>query len=110
MRHPNQVTTIFASHCKVVGSIDEIRELQPGVTIQTPGLIYRISKSCIVMNCPCCGDESAMDVYESDQPKSPSPSWLIENFSEAVTLSPSINCVGCCGWHGYLKHGEFKLA
>lgn len=25
-----------------------------------------------------------------------------------LTLSPSIHCTGCCGWHGYLRNGIFE--
>lgn len=27
-----------------------------------------------------------------------------------LTLSPSINCVGGCGWHGFIKNGEIRDA
>lgn len=40
------------------------------------------------------------------------PSWdIISGVPEdptTLTLSPSINCIGCCGWHGYLKNGIFE--
>ena len=41
-----------------------------------------------------------------------SPSWQIvsgslENVS-ALTLAPSINCIGCCKWHGHLQNGVFN--
>ena len=40
------------------------------------------------------------------------PSWEIVagSLDDATTLSlsPSIHCQGCCGWHGYLTNGEFK--
>ena len=25
-----------------------------------------------------------------------------------ITINPSINAVECCGWHGWLKDGEFS--
>lgn len=41
-----------------------------------------------------------------------SPSWKIEKGTRedpaTLTLSPSIHCAGCCGWHGYLTDGVFK--
>jgi hypothetical protein len=46
----------------------------------------------------------------AEKPKT-GPSWAITgNVSEieTVTLSPSINCIGCCGWHGYLTRGVFN--
>lgn len=40
------------------------------------------------------------------------PTWEIVSGSlddpETLTLSPSIHCVGCCGWHGYLRNGVFE--
>ena len=40
------------------------------------------------------------------------PRWQITKGELAdpttLTLSPSIHCVGCCGWHGYLTDGVFR--
>lgn len=77
------------------------------------GAIYFPQKSVtvgvrsIILNCPGCGDPSAMTVY-SGCPKPPSPSWEISGEGENLTLNPSINCVGCCKWHGWLTNGEYK--
>lgn len=64
----------------------------------------------ILQACPGCGSISGMLV---GHPKpGTSPSWNIMGGSlqdvTTLTLSPSINCVGCCGWHGYLKNGVFE--
>ena len=52
--------------------------------------------------CPGCGRIGAINV---SSPKTPQ-SWLIEQL-EPLTLSPSIHCIGCCGWHGFLTNGTF---
>ena len=33
-------------------------------------------------------------------------SWEWDGNREAPTISPSVNCGGC-GWHGWIKAGEF---
>jgi hypothetical protein len=63
----------------------------------------------IMLKCPGCGSESGMHVRSPgiEHPKS-GQSWEISGLPDAITLSPSINCVGCCGWHGYLTNGEYS--
>lgn len=65
----------------------------------------------LVFTCPGCGRFGQIMVGISVKPIS-GPSWLLQtgNRLDASTwsLMPSIHCVGCCGWHGYLKDGEFK--
>lgn len=78
-----------------------------------PGAIYHPQPSqtgvrSIILNCPGCGEGSAMTVYPVGTPKPPSPSWEISGEGENLTLKPSINCVGCCKWHGWLTNGEYK--
>lgn len=34
------------------------------------------------------------------------PQWDWDGNREAPTFSPSINCGGHCGWHGYLRAGR----
>lgn len=36
------------------------------------------------------------------------PTWKWDGNFEAPTLTPSINCVSGCGWHGYLTAGVWK--
>lgn len=60
--------------------------------------------------CPGCGDVGGIIV---GHPKpEPPPSWDAVKGSledpSTLTLSPSILCKGCCGWHGHLVDGEFK--
>jgi hypothetical protein len=78
----------------------------------TPGEAcrYPAMPDHLVHACPGCG---RMGAIKADHPKpSPSPSWDIVAGSlddvTTLTLSPSIHCKGCCGWHGYLKNGVFE--
>jgi hypothetical protein len=63
----------------------------------------------IMMKCPGCGHESAMHVRV---PGTPHPtiaeSWEVSGLPDEITLHPSINAVGCCGWHGWLKNGVYS--
>lgn len=36
------------------------------------------------------------------------PTWRWDGNFEQPTLTPSINCVSGCGWHGHLTAGVFK--
>jgi hypothetical protein len=64
----------------------------------------------LYFGCPGCAMPGSIRV---GHPKpSGSPSWDVGGGSLAdpttLTLSPSINCVVCCGWHGYLRNGVFE--
>lgn len=52
--------------------------------------------------CPGCGELGG---------PSPGATWRVVagGFDDVstLTLEPSIHCRGCCGWHGYLRAGEF---
>lgn len=79
----------------------------PGMCYIDSGATY---KDHLLFACPGCG---RMGAIRATHPKDVNgPSWDITAGSllepEALTLSPSINCVGCCGWHGYLKNGVFE--
>jgi Family of unknown function (DUF6527) len=43
-------------------------------------------------------------------PEKPSygPSWKFDGNFQEPTLLPSINCTGCCGWHGWLQQGQWN--
>lgn len=64
-----------------------------------PGAFYFANDSSLINNCPGCGRRSALTIGGDNHPQ-----WTIV-YREPLTLSPSVNCVGCCGWHGYLKNG-----
>lgn len=68
---------------------------------------YGTGERYLVLACPGCGKVAGMAV--GDPKPSASPSWLITGPPAAPTLHPSVNCVGCCGWHGWLKNGVFAL-
>lgn len=56
--------------------------------------------------CPGCGRFGSI-MYSN--PKT-NRSWQIDSGTVQdlnLTLSPSIHCIGCCGWHGFLKNGIF---
>jgi hypothetical protein len=36
----------------------------------------------------------------------PGATWKNQGTSDKPTLDPSFNCVGGCGWHGYLVDGQ----
>ena len=60
-----------------------------------------------LLACPGCGSVSGISVGADKK----SPRWLVAGGSvddvSTLTLEPSLNCVGCCGWHGHLRGGTF---
>lgn len=91
----------------IADSWDSLDSAGPGA-IYFPQPSVKTGVRSIILNCPGCGDRSAMAVY-SGVPKPPSPSWEISGEGDKITLKPSINCVGCCKWHGWLTNGEYHL-
>ncbi len=71
-----------------------------------PGSIELSAPDFLLLACPGCGHVSGMRVGSVKPAQS--PSWEMHGGSPLLTLSPSINCTGCCGWHGYLKAGVFE--
>lgn len=61
----------------------------------------------IMLKCPGCGQSSGMHcrVPGTAHPEG-IQSWELSGLQP--TMNPSINCVGCCGWHGWLKDGIFS--
>lgn len=64
----------------------------------------------LCFTCPGCGDFGSI---RCTHPKDVGgKSWDITGGSlsdpTTLTLSPSIHCKGCCGWHGHLKAGVFE--
>lgn len=79
-----------------------------------PGAVYidrdETYKDHLLFACPGCG---RMGSIRATHPKDANgPSWDITAGKladpETLTLHPSINCVGCCGWHGWLRGGVFQ--
>lgn len=92
---------------KIADSFDSLASAGPGAIFHPQA--SRTGERTIILNCPGCGDRSAMTVYSPGTPKPPSPSWEISGEGENLTLKPSINCVGCCKWHGWLTNGVYHL-
>lgn len=74
-----------------------------------PGACQHVYKNRLMFTCPGCGQWGGVQAFPP--PKKPD-GWEIVSGSlddaSTLTLSPSIHCVGCCGWHGYLKNGTFE--
>lgn len=80
-------------------------------TIQEPGLgVWDAETDCLFFACPGCGKVGAVRVGMKEKPAR-SPSWqLMEGDPvnpSSWSLMPSIHCIGCCGWHGWLTKGVF---
>ena len=75
---------------------------------EEPGVCQRTSPDRLMFCCPGCGLWGGV---RATHPKE-SSSWDIIAGSlddvTTLTLAPSINCIGCCGWHGHLKNGVFE--
>ena len=79
-----------------------------------PGAVFidrdQTYRDHLLFACPGCG---RMGSIRATRPKDDGnrPSWGIAagelTEPESLTLTPSIHCVGCCGWHGYLTAGVF---
>lgn len=78
--------------------------------------LWRYAQKCdeghsgghIMLKCPGCGREGGMHARNSGVPHpTDRQSWEISGLPDAITLKPSINCVGCCGWHGWLTNGQY---
>lgn len=74
------------------------------------GACYKMDGDNFAFSCPGCGRFSGI---RAGNPKpADSPSWHIDagilEDPTTLTLSPSINCIGCCGWHGYMRNGVFE--
>ena len=58
--------------------------------------------------CPCgCGREGWLPF--EDRPGA-APSWSWDGDVAAPTLTPSVQQVGGCLWHGWLRNGEWVTA
>lgn len=85
--------------------VPEYRDgLEPGSCVWHP------ERNRLSFACPGCG---LFGGILCGKPKpAERPSWDIVKGDPAdpstLTLSPSIHCVGCCGWHGYLQNGVFN--
>ncbi|MBP0022199.1 MAG: hypothetical protein J7647_32165 [Cyanobacteria bacterium SBLK] len=53
--------------------------------------------------CPGCGEKSYLNTSDPQLP----PYWARSGDLQNLTLSPSIYHKHGCGWHGWLRNGEF---
>jgi hypothetical protein len=57
------------------------------------------------IRCPCgCGDEGWIPVTIGER------GWQWDGNREAPTLSPSLQQLGPCKWHGFLRAGQWEQA
>jgi len=79
-----------------------------GGTDRPPGTCQRVSADRLMFTCPGCGQWGG--VRATPPPKQAS-AWEILGGTlddpAGLTLQPSVHCVSCCGWHGYLRNGRF---
>ena len=79
----------------------------------SPGSVFidneKVYKDHLLFACPGCGLMGSIPI--SPPPKQ-DHSWMVVSGDplkpETLTLAPSIDCVGCCKWHGHLVDGLFK--
>lgn len=70
-----------------------------------PGL-YELHEGVMMLACPGCG--SVMPMCVGNPKPIVTPSWqLYGDVTRSPSLAPAVNCVGCCGWHGFLRGGVF---
>lgn len=89
-------------------------ELAPGqFCYAAPGKARQLDQGDhLLFACPGCGQTGAIRASHPKADNGNGATWDITGGSLAdvttLTLSPSIHCVGCCGWHGHLVGGEFR--
>ena len=83
----------------------------PGMDMdaQPPGTCQRVHNNRMMFTCPGCGQWGGVQAFHGD--KKPE-GWQIVSGTlddaSTLSLSPSIHCISCCGWHGYLREGVFR--
>lgn len=93
---------------------DDDPDIQPGeFCYTTPGKGRRfVPHDMLLFACPGCGRSGAIRAAHPKPDNRNGATWDITAGSlddpTTLSLAPSINCVGCCGWHGYLTGGVFK--
>jgi hypothetical protein len=62
----------------------------------------------MMFRCPRSGKYCGSILVGFPQKPSISPSWKWDGNFNCPTLTPSINCVDGCKWHGHLRAGVFE--
>lgn len=70
---------------------------------------FEMREGYMLLACPGCGRVSGMTVGDPKPDNGNGATWRLTGPPESPTLSPSVNCTGCCGWHGWLKSGVFAV-
>lgn len=66
-------------------------------------------KRTIVFGCPCgCGDTTAVPVMKGPNVKGRHWGW--DGKEDAPTLTPSLQRMDGCKWHGWLRGGKWVTA
>lgn len=61
--------------------------------------------AALIFICPCgCGSVHAIPVSKGEKTEK---NWFWDGHAEQPTLSPSIQCLTPCRWHGHLVAGIF---
>ena len=78
-----------------------------GVTIEATGLpAPLIENAGLGFVCPCgCGTPGCVMIAPNGEK---SHNWTWDGNTEKPTLTPSIQRVGGCKWHGYLRNGVWE--
>lgn len=62
----------------------------------------------VIMDCPGCGEHSVAIWTHSAPPYlEPTPRWTLTGTSlDDLSVTPSVNLLGGCRWHGFIVGGE----
>lgn len=59
----------------------------------------------LLFKCPCgCGDTCGINFHEDFEPR-----WDWDGNKEKPTVSPSIQRIGDCKWHGWFEEGRWVI-
>lgn len=93
------------TEAKVCDTIDEYEAAGPGAIFLW---LYGTNgdQGHAMVKCPGCGHSSGMHLRNPGMPHPDGrASWEVSGLPRAITFHPSLNCVGCCGWHNWLQAG-----
>jgi hypothetical protein len=94
----------------IVEDIDKASELGAIEIRRYPDAILDKSKvgevAGLACNCPGCGSKGYIPIHKKGEAKPHNHSWQLVRL-DPITIHPSVNCTGCCEWHGWLKKGEW---